>query len=403
MFKFFKDKIKKAVSNFSEKVEELPEEEIQVTTDDSIQDSKEEIQETPTPKTKKEPEEKKEKKEHVKEKEKRSQIPKAQEPIKEVTPKEAPKEKEETKEIIKEEEHEKEEIVEEPKKEVEKKGFFNKILTKKIDASKFEEFFFELEITLLENNVSLEVIEKIKEDMKVALLNQPVARNKVEQTIKDTLKKSVDEILSMTPLKFDFSKKPLVICLLGINGSGKTTSTAKLTKYFQDQGKTIVLAAADTFRAAAIEQLQEHADNLGVKLIRQEYKSDPAAVAFDAIKHAEAKGIDVVLIDTAGRIHSNVNLMNEMKKVIKVANPDLKLFVGESITGNDCIEQARKFNESVGIDGIILSKADIDEKGGTAISISYITKCPIVFLGVGQNYEDLMPFDKEKILNQLFS
>jgi fused signal recognition particle receptor len=159
-----------------------------------------------------------------------------------------------------------------------------------------------------------------------------------------------------------------------------------------------VLAAADTFRAAAIDQLQLHADKLGVKLIRHDYGSDPAAVAFDAIKHAEAKKIDIVLIDTAGRLHSNINLMDEMKKIMRVAKPDLKIFVGESITGNDCVEQAKHFNDAVGIDGIILAKADVDEKGGAAISVSYVTQKPILFLGIGQEYEDLQQFDKERLL-----
>ncbi|MBI2650794.1 signal recognition particle-docking protein FtsY, partial [Candidatus Woesearchaeota archaeon] len=143
------------------------------------------------------------------------------------------------------------------------------------------------------------------------------------------------------------------------------------------------------------------ADKLGIKMIKHDYGSDPAAVAFDAIKHAKAKSIDAVLIDTAGRMHSNVNLLDEMKKIIRVAKPDLKIFVGESITGNDCIEQAKTFNESVGIDGIILAKADIDEKGGAAVSVSYVTKKPILFLGIGQKYTDLQEFDSEVIIKNL--
>jgi len=167
---------------------------------------------------------------------------------------------------------------------------------------------------------------------------------------------------------------------------------------FQQNNLSVVMAAADTFRAAAIDQLQLHADKLGIKLIKHEYGSDAAAVAFDAVKHAEATKKDVVLIDTAGRLHSNVNLMDEMKKIIRVANPDLKIFIGESITGNDCVEQAKKFDEAVGIDGILLSKADVDEKGGAAISVSYVTKKPILYLGTGQEYEDLQAFDKNKLL-----
>ena len=169
----------------------------------------------------------------------------------------------------------------------------------------------------------------------------------------------------------------------------------------KQNGKSVVMAAADTFRAAAIDQLQEHADKLKIKLVKHDYGSDAAAVAFDAIKHAEAKGVDVVLIDTAGRLHSNTNLVDEMKKIVKIANPDLKIFVGESITGNDCVEQATQFNEAIGIDGIILSKADIDEKGGAAISISFVTQKPILYLGTGQEYKDLKPFNAKELLASL--
>ncbi|MBR9703298.1 signal recognition particle-docking protein FtsY, partial [Candidatus Woesearchaeota archaeon] len=188
---------------------------------------------------------------------------------------------------------------------------------------------------------------------------------------------------------------------IGVNGSGKTTTLAKIANLLQEEDMRVIMAASDTFRAAAIDQLQEHADNLGVKLITQGYGADPAAVAFDAIKHAKAKFADVVMIDTAGRLHSNTNLMAELEKVIRVAKPDLKIFIGESITGNDCIEQAKEFDRLVGIDAIILSKADVDEKGGAAISVSYVTGKPILYLGTGQSYGDLTPFDKEKIIRSL--
>ncbi len=287
----------------------------------------------------------------------------------------------------------------------EKKGFFQKITetitTKKISAEKFDELFWDLELALLENNVAVEVIEKIKTDLKSQLVDKPIPRGKVDETIATSLHNSIEDLFSIPGIDLLSKvkqKKPFVICFVGINGSGKTTSIAKVAKYLQSQNLSIVMAAADTFRAAAIDQLQLHADALKVKLVRQDYGSDPAAVAFDAIKHAEANKKDVVLIDTAGRLHSNVNLMDEMKKIIRVAKPDLKIFVGESITGNDCVEQAKQFNDAVGIDGIILSKADVDEKGGAAISVSYVTQKPILFLGVGQEYEDLQEFDKERLL-----
>jgi fused signal recognition particle receptor len=236
------------------------------------------------------------------------------------------------------------------------------------------------------------------------LVDKPIRRGKVEDTIAASLSTSLESLFDVKQIDLVSvvkSKKPFVICFVGINGSGKTTTIAKFVQLLKNNNLKCVLAAADTFRAAAIQQLEEHANNLGVKIIKHDYGADAAAVAFDAVKYAEAHKLDVVLIDTAGRMHSNANLMDEMKKVIRVAKPDMKIFIGESITGNDCIEQASKFNEAIGIDGIILSKADVDEKGGAAISVSYVTKKPILFLGTGQTYNDLQTFDSKKILESL--
>ncbi|MBI2146471.1 signal recognition particle-docking protein FtsY [Candidatus Woesearchaeota archaeon] len=289
----------------------------------------------------------------------------------------------------------------------EKKSFFGKlkeaITTRTISAEKFNDLFWELEVALLENNVSVAVIEKIKDDLKQELVEKPLPRD-VETKIRETLHRTLQEIVSFE--KIDFmqtisSKKPFIIAFFGINGSGKTTSIAKLAYYLQQKKMSIVLAACDTFRAAAIQQLEEHADKLGVKMIKHEYGSDAAAVAFDAVKYAEKNKIDVVLIDTAGRLHSNTNLMAELEKIIRVTKPHLKIFVGESITGNDCIEQARQFNELVDLDGCILTKADVDEKGGAPLSIAYTIKKPILFLGVGQKYGDLQEFQPELVLKQL--
>ncbi|RLE46801.1 signal recognition particle-docking protein FtsY [Candidatus Woesearchaeota archaeon] len=289
------------------------------------------------------------------------------------------------------------------------KGFFRKLkhalTTKKISEGKFDELFWDLELALLENNTAIEVIEKIKSDLKRNIVEKPLPKGKIEEIIISSLRYSIEDLFFPN---FDLvdhikhsEKRPFVICFVGINGSGKTTTIAKVANLLQKNGLSVVMAAADTFRAAAIDQLQLHANNLGVKLIRHDYGSDPAAVAFDAVKHAESTGKDVVLIDTAGRIHSNVNLMEELSKIIRVAKPDLKIFVGESITGNDCTEQAKKFDDAVGIDGIILSKADVDDKGGAAISVSYVTKKPILYLGTGQEYDDLEFFRKEKILESI--
>ncbi|MBI5065554.1 signal recognition particle-docking protein FtsY [Candidatus Woesearchaeota archaeon] len=288
------------------------------------------------------------------------------------------------------------------------KGFFSrikeKITTTKINEGKFDELFWDLELVMLENNVAVEVIEKIKQDLRREVVEQPIPRGKVEEFVMESLKNSVRGILKESNtdlLKIIKQKKPFIICFVGINGSGKTTTIAKFAKLLQENKLSVVLAAADTFRAAAIEQLQTHADRLGAKIVKHDYGADEAAVAYDAIEHAKAKNKDVVLIDTAGRLHSNHNLVEEMKKIIKVAKPDLKIFVGESITGNDCVEQAQKFNEAIELDGIILSKTDIDEKGGAALSVSYVTGKPIFYLGTGQNYKDLEKFSKEKIMTRL--
>ncbi|MBW2989529.1 signal recognition particle-docking protein FtsY [Candidatus Woesearchaeota archaeon] len=293
-------------------------------------------------------------------------------------------------------------------REKEKKGLFgsikDKITTRKISKEQFEKIFWDLEVILLENNVAMEAIEKIKDDMGREITEKQIPRGKIEKTITQTLTGSLRQLLSVDSfslLEKAKEKKPFVICFVGINGSGKTTTIAKVANMLISKGNSVVLAAADTFRAASIEQLQLHADNLKVKLIKHDYGSDPAAVAFDAVKYAASKGSDIVLIDTAGRIHSNINLTDEMKKIIRVAKPDLKIFVGESITGNDCVEQAKKFNEAIGIDGIILSKADIDEKGGAAISISYVTKKPIIYIGTGQEYSDLKEFDPALVMESL--
>ena len=303
---------------------------------------------------------------------------------------------------------------EEPKEQkpefVEKKGFFSKlkekITTTKLSYEKFEGLFSDLELALMENNVAFEVIEKVKYDLGKNLVEKQIKRNEVEETIGNSLKNSIEGLFKVE--KIDLlekikakDEKPFVIMFFGINGSGKTTTIAKIADLLKNRSLSCVLAASDTFRAASIEQLQIHADKLGIKLIKHDYGSDPAAVSFDAIKHAQAKNIDVVLIDTAGRLHNQANLMQELKKIVNVTKPDLKLFVGEAIAGNDCTEQAQKFNEVIGIDGIILTKADVDEKGGAAVSVSYVTKKPIMYLGVGQNYSDLKEFEPSLVVEGL--
>lgn len=456
MFGKLKEKLKQAVSVFSKKTEEeavVEEKIIEKPVEKKVEEQKEIKVTKKKPAEKKPAKKEKRKKEKAKKAKKESQeeFETAEPEEKEVLVKEEKKQiiEEKKEEILEKEQEEKpsffkrlfgkkeeekveaaEEKAEEVKEEVERKqkeakekvaedskeeteepeekSFFGKIktslTTKKISAEKFEELFWDLELALLENNVSVEVIEKIKEDLKKELVDKPLPRD-VLAKIEETLKRTLTEILSFEKVDLvELAKqkdKPLVIAFFGINGTGKTTSIAKLAHYFQKHKMSVVLAACDTFRAAAIQQLEEHADKLGVKIIKHDYGADAAAVAFDAVKYAEKNKVKVVLLDTAGRLHSNTNLMQELEKIIRVAKPDLKIFVGESITGNDCIEQAKQFNDLVEMDGAILTKADVDEKGGAPLSISYTIKKPILFLGMGQKYEDLEEFDAEVILKRL--
>jgi fused signal recognition particle receptor len=277
---------------------------------------------------------------------------------------------------------------------------------KKITEDKIEDFLWDIEIALMEADVAVAVIEKIKEDIKRELVGKKVKfGTDLSKVIMNTLKKSIRDILSKD---FDFdefiknSPRPTVIMFLGVNGTGKTTVIAKMAKYLMDKGYSVVLAAADTFRAGAIEQIEIHGKNLGVKVVKHQAGSDPAAVCYDAIEHARAKRKDFVLIDTAGRMQTNKNLMEEMKKIKRVAKPHLTIFVGDSLAGNDAIEQAKKFNDEVGVDAVILTKIDADAKGGAAISIAYEIDKPIIFFGTGQGYDDLMKFDVDWFLERIF-
>lgn len=290
----------------------------------------------------------------------------------------------------------------------EKRGFFARIKEKftavKITEDEFEEIFTRLELILLENNTALEVVEKIRQDLKEKLVDKEIKKEDLEKEIIESLKTSIEELLIEPENlieKIKGSNETFVIAFFGINGSGKTTTIAKLAHLLKKNNISCILAACDTFRAAAIDQLQKHGDKLGIKVIRSQYGADPTSVAFDAVKHAKAHSIKAVLIDTAGRMHTKENLIREMEKLVKVIRPDLKIFIAESITGNDLIEQAKTFNEAIGLDGAILSKADVDEKGGSTISLSYIIKKPIFFLGTGQNYDDLEVFNKKKIIKSL--
>ena len=293
--------------------------------------------------------------------------------------------------------------------ESEKSGIFSFVRHKTISDKDIDDILFELEMALLEGDVAMEVAEQIITSVRNDLVGRKIKRrNDVSDFTREALKKAIENILDIESkdinVLLEEAKKtgePLKIMFVGINGTGKTTTIAKISTYYIEKGYTPVIAASDTFRAGAIEQISHHADKLGVKIIKHKKGADPAAVAFDAVEHAKAKGKELVLVDTAGRMQTNVNLMDEMKKIKRVIKPDLIIYVGDALTGNDSVEQAQKFNDAVGIDGIILTKADADAKGGAALSIGYVIQKPILFLGTGQSYSDIMEFKPEWMVEQI--
>jgi fused signal recognition particle receptor len=277
-----------------------------------------------------------------------------------------------------------------------------------INEQVLEDILWDLEVGLLESDVALPVIEAIKANVKEQILTLTVG-GKPEEIIEKVLRTAIKRVLQVNPLDFDQFirerlkvKRPVVVMFVGVNGTGKTTSIGRLAWRLREQGLGVVLAAGDTFRAGAIEQLALHGERLGVTVIKHKAGADPAAVAYDAIEHAKARQKEVVLLDTAGRMQNNSNLMDEMDKIRRVANPDLCIFVGDSLAGNDAVEQARKFDEIVDVGGVILTKVDVDAKGGAALSVAYTINKPLLFVGVGQNYPDLKPFDAEWLVNRLF-
>jgi len=258
----------------------------------------------------------------------------------------------------------------------------------------------------MESDVALPVAEEIVREVKSNLVGMKRKIGADTGAIAEqSLRNALLTLLSRNYLDFDeyikTKEKPVKILFVGVNGTGKTTSIAKVARYLMNQSYSVVLAAGDTFRAGAIEQLEVHGNNLGLKVVKHKTGGDPAAVIFDAVEYARAHNKDVVLADTAGRLHTNINLMDQMRKIVRVTKPDLLIFVDEAIAGNDAVERARLFNESVPIDGTILTKTDADAKGGSAISIAYITGKPVLFLGIGQTYPDLVKFEPEWLVDRL--
>ncbi len=339
---------------------------------------------------------------------------------KKIIPKTKPEEKERRKRIERDKRRREEEIDKQIEKSIEteleytlktKRSIEEVVTTEKrssrgISEEKLDALLWELEVGLLESDVAYTVIESIKKDIKEELRNASFERDKINEMVENVLRNAISHVLKSSEIDFmDFiksSKKPIVIMFVGVNGSGKTLAIAKMATLLRKYGISSVMAAGDTFRAGAIEQLSIHADKVGVKIIKHGSGADPAAVAYDAIDHAKAKHKDVVLLDTAGRVQTNINLMDEMAKIKRVAKPDLIIFVGDALSGNDAVEQAKRFNEVVGIDGVILTKVDTDAKGGSALSVAYTIGKPLLFIGVGQGYEDQIPFEPQWMMDNIF-
>ncbi len=297
-----------------------------------------------------------------------------------------------------------------------KRAFSNaakSISQRELSDKDLDESLFDLNIALLESDVSQEVIDDLSKQLKDNLVGIKLQKNETtEQIIASTLKDNFSKILAkagtvdlISAINAKKQRKggPFKIVFLGINGTGKTTTVAKVANLLKKSGFSVVIAAADTHRAGAIEQISSHAEKLSIKVISQRYGADPSAVSRDALEYANKHYIDVVLIDTAGRMQTAKNLMDEIGKIVKVIKPDIKLFVGDSLSGNDTINQAREFFSYTEFDGAILTKTDADAKGGSAISISYITSKPIIYLGVGQGYDDIIKFNKERFIETIFS
>jgi fused signal recognition particle receptor len=290
------------------------------------------------------------------------------------------------------------------------KGLVNKVTTTELKSENLRPILSEFKISLAENDVALPVAERICDEMEKRLDRVQVKRLEDRKGI---VEKNLREVLleiMLTNNKIDLLKaveekrrknEPFIIVFVGINGTGKTTTIAKVARFLNKKGYSVVLGCSDTYRAGSIEQLEEHSKRLGIRMIKHKYGADPAAVAYDTIEHAKAHGINVVLIDTAGRMQTNQNLMNELAKVKRVVNPDLTILTVDSLTGNDAVMQAEEFHKSVGIDATILTKVDADIKGGSALSVTYVTKKPILFIGVGQKYDDLEEFVPEKFVQMI--
>jgi len=296
-----------------------------------------------------------------------------------------------------------EEVVSEPKQEPRLK-FRQKFTTREFSDKDIDDFFEETESELLQANVALDVIDFLRHHLKKSLVGKHIKRGQAEEIIYEAFEEALLEIVDQGSIDLESKIKGTLKCVfLGFNGSGKTTTIAKIAHYLQKKGHNPVMVAGDTFRAASIEQLEHHGNKLGIKVIKHKYGSDSAAVFFDAVKYAAANGCDVVLGDTAGRAHTNKNLMDELEKIVRVNKPDLKILIIDSLTGNDAIGQAQEFDKLVGVDAVVMTKTDVNQKGGSILSVCYAIKKPILFLGVGQGYDDIKRFDPKEFVHELLS
>jgi fused signal recognition particle receptor len=278
---------------------------------------------------------------------------------------------------------------------------------RKLKDDVLDELLHELELNLMSADVALPVAEALTKTVRKELVGKRVDKSfKIDEAVRLAVKAAVMKVLSENRFSLNDRIKakppPFIIMFVGINGGGKTTAIAKMAHRMQKHGFTCVLAAGDTFRAGAIEQLTLHSEKLGCKIIKHQEGSDPAAVAYDAVEHARARKKDIVLIDTAGRMQTNTNLMDEMKKIRRVAKPDLVFFVGDALAGSDAVEQAKRFNDAVGIDAVILTKIDADAKGGAALSIAKTIGKPIAYVSIGQEYDEFKKFDADWMVARIF-
>ena len=291
-------------------------------------------------------------------------------------------------------------------------GIASKISQKELSDKDVSQILDEFVLVLVENDVAYSVAKRICDNLQIKLKQIQVkrfsdsteaAKSVLREVLRELLEGSGDAKFFEALNRCRNEHRPAVILFVGVNGTGKTSSIAKIAHRLLADGFSVIMAAADTYRTGSIEQIEEHARRIGIRTIKHEYGGDAAAVAFDAANYAKAHGINVVLIDSAGRMQTNKNLLEEMRKIARVAKPDLTILVVDALTGNDAVEQGRIFSEAVTIDGVILTKLDADAKGGSSISMATIIGKPIFFAAVGQDYDDLISFSPDEMVSKVVS